>query len=442
MLIVIGFICTVSCNKREKSFQNEDWLSLAIKSEKYIQTAKYNSGNEEVWRVMPDSINSKVDKALYRGAPGIVLFYLELFNATNDTVYLNQARSGANYLVNTLRDTIYDSEEVGLYTGLAGVGFTLTEVFKSTGNKEYKQGALQTITLLEQSSNKSANGIHWGSITDIVYGSAGIGLYLQYLTNELGSKKADRLSRLVAEGLLDNAIEVNKGLRWKVFPDYKYFMDNFSHGTSGVAYFLTEEYKRTKTKKYLDAAIKATKVLDSISNSKGYIPHHLPEGEDLYYLGWCHGPAGTSRLYYSLFDATQDEKWLDKITHSADYLMLEGIDQNETPGYWNNVGKCCGATGVAEYYFWLFKITGNTKYLHFSERMTQKIISSLTQEEDYIKWIHAENRRNPDELAAQTGLMQGSAGMGLWLLQLNAYQLQKKPLITLPDTPNIDTIKN
>jgi uncharacterized protein YyaL (SSP411 family) len=81
--------------------------------------------------------------------------------------------------------------------------------------------------------------------------------------------------------------------------------------------------------KYLDAAIQASKLLDSLSNEKGYVPHHLPGGEDLYYLGWCHGPAGTSRLYYSLFEATKDEVWLDKIKHAADNLMKEGIEEKK-----------------------------------------------------------------------------------------------------------------
>ncbi len=442
VFLIIGFLCIVSCSsKKKQTSKDKDWLSIAIKSEKHIQTAKYLSDQGEVWKVMPDSINSKVNNALYHGTPGIVLFYLELYNATQDTSYLNEAQSGANYLTKILRDTLYKAEEVGLYTGLAGIGFTLTEVFKVTKAEKYKQAALKTIRLLDSSSNKSANGIHWGSITDIVYGSAGIGLYLQYVADQLDSKKADSLSVLVAEGLLDNAIETHEGLRWKFFPDYNTFLDNFSHGTAGIAYFLAQTYKRTQNKKYLDAAMQGEKFLDSITNNKGYVPHHLPGGEDLYYLNWCHGPSGTSRLYYALYDITKDDTWLDKITHPANNMMAEGIDKTETPGYWNNVGKCCGAVSVAEYYLWLYDITGNKEYLDFSHKMTQQIMNKSTQEGDHIKWLHAENRRSPDELTIQTGLMQGSAGMGLWFLQLNAHQNDTEPSIVLPDKPTVSSIK-
>ena len=39
--------------------------------------------------------------------------------------------------------------------------------------------------------------------------------------------------------------------------------------------------------------------------------HHEPDGEDLFYLGWCHGPVGTARLFYRLHQATGDRQWRD-----------------------------------------------------------------------------------------------------------------------------------
>lgn len=437
---VIGLFCFTACVDRKASNESEtDWASLAIASEKHIRQAKYRSDAGISWKQMPDSLNSEGNKTLYSGTPGIVLFYLELFHATNDSVYLNEAKSGADYLINNLKDTAPDAYEMGLYTGLAGIGFTLTELFKITNDDVYAKAALKTITLLESASEQSENGIHWGQLSDIVYGSAGIGLYLHYIADELQSEKADSLSIRVAEGLLDTTIDTLGGLRWKFHPEDDRYMDNFSHGTSGVAYFLARAYQRTKHTEYLDAALRAAMLLDTLANNKGYIPHHLPGGESLYYLSWCHGPAGTSRLYYALYEATKDKLWLTKIIHSANHLMEEGIAVQEKPGFWNNVGKCCGTTGVAEYYLWLYHITGTKAYLRFSETMTEDILKKSTQDGDFLKWIHAEHRRRPGQVAAQTGLMQGTAGMGLWFLQLYAHQHNTTPLITLPDTPEIKT---
>jgi hypothetical protein len=62
------------------------------------------------------------------GTPGVVLFFLELHNATGDAADLATARAGADWLI-----TRIDAESsAGLYTGLAGIGFTLTEVWKVT----------------------------------------------------------------------------------------------------------------------------------------------------------------------------------------------------------------------------------------------------------------------------------------------------------------------
>jgi len=142
-------------------------------------------------------------------------------------------------------------------------------------------------------------------------------------------------------------------------------------------------------------------------------------------------------LYYSLYNATGEEKWLDLIKLSANYMIEEGIDKHETEGFWNNAGVCCGTAGVAEYYLWLYDITSDMDYQEFSVRMTESLIASSARSDSNIKWIHAENRKSQDNVAAQTGLMQGSAGIGLWFLQLHARQQHKDPLIVLPDKPRV-----
>ncbi|NHF58449.1 hypothetical protein FK220_003810 [Flavobacteriaceae bacterium TP-CH-4] len=427
------------CSQKDNPEPKESkWLVLAKKSENYLQKAKYSTADGgQAWKVMPDSLEISPDNTLYSGTAGVVLFYLELYNATKDSTYLNEAVKGSNHLLRSLNDSVFGLSGAGLYTGLAGTGFTLTETYKNTREKRYAKAALKTVNLLEKMAMVSKNGIHWDSIPDIIYGSAGIGLYLHYIAKELDYDKADQLAIKAADGVLDLADKSPNGLRWKFRPNHRYYMDNFSHGTSGVAYFLAETYKRTKDKKYLDAAIKSTRLLDSISNDKGYIPHHLPGGEGLYYLNWCHGPAGTSRLYYNLYRITGDSNWMDKIKKPADNLLKEGIEKRQTPGYWNNVGRCCGTASLGDYYLSLFHITGDNKYWEFAEKLTQNILDRATYEENQIKWIHAENRLNPNELAAQTGLMQGSAGIGLWFLKLNAQQLDTITSIRIPDEPKI-----
>jgi len=425
----------LSCNPESGIDKKNDWLKSAIETEIFIENSGIDLTEGRAWKVMPDSINSGPDLSLYTGTPGIVLFYLELYAATEDPAYLNEAEMGAEYLIDTIRNSKYNAGEMGLYTGLAGAGYCLVETFRATGKNRYRNEIINTVKLIESTALKTAEGIHWAGMTDIIYGGAGIGLYLQRVADVLQYPKADSLATLAAKGLLDLAIASPSGLRWKFTPEYGTYMDNFSHGTAGVAYFLSETYLRTGENKYLDAALKAADILDSLANDKGYIPHHCPGGENLFYLNWCHGPAGTSRLYYSLYMSTKDRKWLDTMKRVADEMMAEGIDEHQTPGYWNNVGKCCGSAGVAEYYLWMHQITGEEKYLDYCMKMTKQLIHSATRGNGPVKWIHAEHRARPDYVAAQTGLMQGSAGIGLWFLQLQAFMNGKEPFVNMPDKP-------
>ncbi len=84
---------------------------------------------------------------------------------------------------------------------------------------------------------------------------------------------------------------------------------NFSHGTSGVAYFLATLYQRTKDQAFLDGALAGVKYLDAVAtrrNGARAIFHVTGGGEDRFYLSWCHGPVGTARLFYRLHQITGD----------------------------------------------------------------------------------------------------------------------------------------
>ena len=61
--------------------------------------------------------------------------------------------------------------------------------------------------------------------------------------------------------------------------------------------------------------------------------------------------------------------------------------------------------------------------------------NSGKQIEGGIKWIQAEHRVRPEFLQAQTGLMQGAAGIGLWLLRLDAFDHSGVPKVIFPDDP-------
>ena len=424
---------------------NKIYRETALKAEKWISSSSVITNKGKTWLQVPaDSVwrNYPADsfpKDIYSGTSGVVLFYLELYNSTSDKTYLAEAESGAQFLINTLDNKVYNKDSVGLYTGLAGIGFTLDKVFLASNKKIYRDNALKCITLLEKSAQQKGNGVEWGGITDIIYGGAGIGEFLLYADEKMEDKAALPLAKKIADRLLESSVpDSSGGVKWPMNPEEiakPRFMPNFSHGTAGVCYFLASMYEKTKEKKYLDAAMAGMKTLERCTSPDGLIFHHEPDKKDLFYLGWCHGPAGTARLYYKFYQITKEEKWMDKIKLAAKSMMNCGLPEKQTPGYWNNVSQCCGIASTAGFFLDLYDITKSKEYLDVSKRAAKILIDRASEEKGGLKWTQAEHRIKPDFLQAQTSYMQGGAGIGVLLLHLDDFENGKKPFIMLPDNP-------
>ena len=178
--------------------------------------------------------------------------------------------------------------------------------------------------------------------------------------------------------------------------------------------------------------------LQAIAKTEGdicLVQHNQPDGLDLYYLGWCHGPAGTARLFYQLAQVTGDKTWMAWVQKSANALLTSGIPEQRTPGFWNNVSQCCGSAGVAQFMLDLYGVTHEPKYLAFAEKMTGDLLARATRDDKGTRWVQAEHRVRPELLVAQTGYMQGAAGIGAWLLRMDAQQRKRATFVHFPDSP-------
>ncbi len=409
------------------------YLKAALDAARWIRASAIQTDHGVVWPADPRDPKT-VSRDLYSGVPGVVLFFLELYRSTGDHAYLKDARAGADDLLAYLAD----EKETGLYEGVSGIGFTLTETFKATSDEKYRQGALRCLQLLRERAAKVGSGVEWSATTDMISGNAGTGLFLLYAARELKEPQARELAVLAGRRLIDLARPEGGGLKWTMNPKVSRLMPNFSHGTAGIAYFLATLYAETKEKKFHDAALAGARYLQSIANTEGdacLIFHNEPDGKNLYYLSWCHGPPGTARLFYRLYQVTGHRAWMAWVKKSARADMQSGIPERQTPGFWNNVSQCCGSAGVADFMLRLHRVTGNREYLNFARRVTANLLARATRESDGLKWIQAEHRVKPDLLVAQTGYMQGAAGIGTWLLHLDAFERGKKASIVWPDSP-------
>jgi lantibiotic modifying enzyme len=409
------------------------YLGVALESVRWIKASATETERGAVWPSDPADPKT-INTTLYSGTPGVVLFFLQAYLTTGDRDHLKQARSGADYLL-----SIYASEkDMGLYTGLAGIGFALCEVYKVTGDNRYLEGVKDCARIIRDRAQVAGVGVEWGETTDIISGSAGIGLFLLYAARGLKEPSLIETATAAGRRLVELGREHAGGLKWAMTPKFPRLMPNFSHGTAGIAYFLATLYGEAKKKEFLDAAIAGARYLQSVATTEGgvcLVFHNEPDGKDLYYLGWCHGPVGTARLFYRLHKITGDRLWLDWVRKSARAVIRSGIPEKQTPGFWNNVSQCCGSAGVAEFFLSLYRATGEREYIDFARRMAANLISRAARDNQGARWVQAEHRVKPELLVAQTGYMQGATGIGILLFHLHDFEHGKNSAITFPDSP-------
>jgi lantibiotic modifying enzyme len=410
-------------------------LDLARDAGRWIQASAIRTPHGLTWPADPAHPDT-VATDLYSGSAGVVLFFLELHRATGDRAHLDAAAAGADGLLAALEG----QTAVGLYTGLAGIGFVLAETGKATGIAKHREGARRVVALLAARATPAGDGVAWNDTTDIIDGTAGVGLFLLYAARELDLPEARALAVRAGRRLLAQGTAEAGGRKWAMTPGEPLHLPNFSHGTAGIAYFLATLYDATRERAFLDGAVAGAAYLKAVANTEGdmcLVFHHEPEaaGRSLYYLGWCHGPAGTARLWYRLWQVTGDRAWLEWTHKSARAIMASGVPERQTPGFWNNVSQCCGSAGVADFFLALHRATGDAPYLVYARRVSAQLVATATRDAAGARWIQAEHRTKPADVAAQTGWMQGAAGVGAWFLHLDAFDRGAQAGIALPDSP-------
>jgi lantibiotic modifying enzyme len=292
--------------------------------------------------------------------------------------------------------------------------------------------------MLKSVAKPAGAGVEWSPSTDIISGSAGIGLFLLWANNTFGDAESLELARQAGVRLIELGQPERGGTKWLISPTMARNYPNFSHGAAGVSYFLATLHRATGDQRFLDAARSGAAYLDALATMTAgggrMVFHSEPGNEQLYYLSWCHGPAGTSRLYHRLGQVTGEARYTERVGQLARATIDMKVPER-SPGFWNNISQCCGNTGVAEYFLDLHRLTGEKRHLEYAEVVSKDTIARGTIEGGGMKWIQAEHRVQPQLLVAQTGLMQGAAGVGIGMLHLDGALEKRRPFITLPDNP-------
>lgn len=433
--------------------QTDELLDVARGTERWIDTFTQKTDVGRAWGLAAERPDKQV-YTLYAGSAGIVLFYLELFQATRENEYLAVAVQAGDEILKQLPDQTPTCAAMG---GWVGYMFVLNELAKLSGEKRFREAATTCVQNQRDSADNIGAGIGWiqempyakltghegvREIFDMAEGAAGAATYWLYAHDQGIHDQALDWCRLAADRLLEVAEPAEGGLRWQLMPDIPWAFDapNFAHGTAGVSYFMARMFEASGEQKYMDAALLGAEhvqaMAEGIPGGGHLVPHILNDGKpNRFYLGECHGPAGTARLFYLLSELTKDDAWQLWGRGLDDGLVSLGAPEERGRGFWNNISQCCCDAGIGDHAVNMFRVTRDEFYKDLAVRVANELVRRAEHKEGTYCWPQAEHRTQPDFIQTQTGYMQGAAGVGSFLVHLATTLLGDPVKIQFPDSP-------
>lgn len=449
----------------------QDILTTAMETEKYISEYEKSSTDgiywdydpefektpklEKVYADIVDKINtesntvkiSAEDLSLYSGAAGIAYYYLQLYKTTQENIYLEKAKKGANHvsknwrkLVDAKSMILLPSFTKGLFFGIAGMGSVLLEFYKETNSDLYKQALNEMVDYYIETASvhepKAAVEFYLGKSEQMPVGKYWSGapvtgldggnvLFLLHTSVELGREDAKQCAIEVGDYFLSTGRDENG---YKIYsgyaPESGFHMPNFEYGTAGTGYVFGVLYEITKEKRFLKAAKDCADYVMSIAvpqKSGSLIPYRvgIEDEETFYYLSFCHGPVGTSRTFYQLYKLTQDVKYLDFIEELVKGMESLGVPNYQSTGLWNNTSYCCGLSGILQMFISVYAATGKEKYRILALETAKVLLGEKKMnDKNESYWEIAWTRVEPSDTDDPIGYYHGAAGIAATLLQL------------------------
>lgn len=419
------------------------YLRTARAVMRFIDTRK-KQGPEGIFWSLEDAAAGRAiyydEVCMYAGASGIICFLLNLYQVTGESSYLEEAREAAKYLKwrwENERTLKRNFSPYAFSSGWSGVGFALLQLYRVTREEEYGRLVSDIVEQIIRDAEKPADGIGfgWSSYPGIV-GNAGTVLFLLYASGQMDRTSWKDFAIEAGRIFLNMGRDMGQGRRYYPGVDPKYFgagddyIDpNFPMGTGGIGFTLLRLYEESKDEVFWDAVKGVPEYMESVAVPVGkagkgkLLPHALPDRPNLFYLGYCHGPAGTCRFFYKLWEMTGEDKYVKMIQDLVEGVKETGAPERRTDGYWNTHNVCCGTAGLVNLFLGLWAADDRQEYLDLAKRCGEVLLNdaegALEEKEAKIKWRFALDRVAPKRVSTPIGFFDGAAGIGAMLLQLH-----------------------
>lgn len=398
------------------------------------------------WPVQP-GVSPDVSPGLGWGTAAPTLFFIEAYRTDGDERWLDAARQGARWMNAYLPESIEGWAGCGLFTGVGGWAFVLDQLADAKGDDAARAQAATVIEAIAQRFEDEGDGVHWHGLTEILWGTAGIGcLMLATGRRHIGDRALDLASR-AGSWLLSKAEPAERGgIRWSLGPGFQRpnfdrRFPNFAHGTAGIAFFLARLADETGERRFLDGALAGAEWIFTTTRTDGDTCaafHHEPDATDNYTLGWCHGPPGLGWLFRQLELTSGDPSWREWTRRAARAVRTSGIPEQREPGFWDNVARCCGSAGVAEFFLDLHRLEGVDDSVAFARTMVDDLLGRAIEDDQGLRWSNYEFRNEEPNLPPSTNYLQGAPGIGSTLLRMHRHLGGDSWTVPWPHAPRWD----
>ena len=425
-------------------------LELAVDAAAFIDSQRRGP----FWARSTDA-DAAIDHTLYAGTAGIILFLLELADAAGEDAYRDRAVIAGRELATVISAKTWGSGAFA--TGWPGWMFVFDELHRRTDDLEFADARRRCADRLLAQSVPLGAGIGWiepmpfsditgctgdREIYDLSVGAGGAALALLTVSGSTGDALLQEAAVNVGRRLVEVGEPTPDGRRFGLMSDmpFPFTAPNFAHGGAGVGYLFARLYEATSDVTFLDAAVDAARYVASraCSTGSGSLVCHTEEQPPAFYLGQCHGPAGTGRLFSLLHRLTGDDSYAEMVA-----ALFRGVEDLGAPevrswGWWDNHSRCCGDAGLGDAALLLSHGTNAKPGLVDRLDALAHRCASVIEERSSVgpfgrSWTQAEHRTRPRFVQAQTGYMQGAAGIGSFLVHLATAAHATPVRIALPD---------
>ncbi len=455
-------------NFRQKAAtSSKEYLAAAESAHPYIEKHKVVTPDGIFWHDEESVFKPGVvlnDLANYMGSSGVTFYYLGLYKATGKKEYLDLVTASADYLdakwqtqLQIAKD-IFEIEGVNdsIYMGIAGIGQVIAAVYTELKRQKDLEAVKAIAAQIIADGKVTNKGLEWSFDKSMLVGGGPV-LYLfkayEVIKNAGDNYFADKVLEAAingADAILAEAIKDPRGgYAWlsTVHPNQTR-VPNFEIGTAGIGYLFAVAYEQTRNEKYLNAAKEAANHLRAIAVKQGdgyLVPwHDNPNEPVIFYASSCHGPAGTSRLFYQLYKTTGDKLYLNDIVLLYKGMRHINVPEKQSVGFWNNTSICCGTAGVLQFVINLALVADelpqDAANIKKDSSDVAKISGNILLGESYVDgervtWPVAFERVKPEIVTEKINYGAGAAGVGAALTQLYLFLENKYSWARLFDDP-------